>query len=110
MITQRSIRAYEVKKFTKKSLYYWIKRTKPSLDTRFFKKFFIHPSKEFLIKKINLRVNAMFKRGATKEVQKFLKLNIHSDLSANKVIGIREIKDYLDKKNDIKRSQKFNSN
>ena len=100
--TQRSIRAYEVKKFTKKSLYYWVKKTKPVLDTRFFKKFFIHPSREFLIKKINLRANAMFKQGATKEVQKFLKLNIHSDLSANKVIGIREIKDYLDKKLTLK--------
>ena len=100
--TQRSIRAYEVKKFTKKSLYYWVKKTKPVLDTRFFKKFFIHPSREFLIKKINLRANAMFKQGATKEVQKFFKLNIHSDLSANKVIGIREIKGYLDKKLTLK--------
>ena len=38
---QRSIRAYEVKKFTKKSLYDWIKNTKPTFDPKLFKKFFI---------------------------------------------------------------------
>ena len=36
--SQRSIRAYEVKKFTKKSLYDWIKNTKPDFDTNLFKK------------------------------------------------------------------------
>ena len=34
--SQRSIRAYEVKKFTKKSLYDWIKNTKPDFDTNLF--------------------------------------------------------------------------
>jgi len=33
---QRSIRAYEVKKFTKKSLYDWIKNTKPTFDSNLF--------------------------------------------------------------------------
>ena len=47
----------------------------------------------------------MFKQGATKEVQKFLKLNIHSDLSANKIIGIREIKHYLNKKLILKEAK-----
>ena len=40
----------------------------------------------------------MFEQGAKQEVKKFLKLKIHPDLSANKVIGIQEIKDYLVKK------------
>ena len=62
------------------------------------KKFFIQPSRDFLLKKINSRVDAMFKQGVEKEVHKFLKLKVCPDLSANKVIGIREIKDYLDKK------------
>ena len=95
---QRSIRAYEVKKFTKKSLYDWIKNTKPTFDPNLFKKFFIHPSKDFLQQHINLRMNKMFKQGVKQEVKEFLKLKIRSDLSANKVIGIQEIKDHLLKK------------
>ena len=95
---QRSIRAYEVKKFTKKSLYDWITNTKPTFDPNLFKKFFIHPSKDFLLQQINLRINKMFKQGVKQEVKEFLKLKIRSDLSANKVIGIQEIKDYLLKK------------
>ena len=95
---QRSIRAYEVKKFTKKSLYDWITNTKPTFDPNLFKKFFIHPSKDFLLQQINLRMNKMFKQGVKQEVKEFLKLKIRSDLSANKVIGIQEIKDYLIKK------------
>ena len=95
---QRSIRAYEVKKFTKKSLFDWIKNTKPMFDPDLFEKFFIHPSKDFLLQQINLRVNKMFKQGVKQEVKEFLKLKIRSDLSANKVIGIQEIKDYLMKK------------
>ena len=95
---QRSIRAYEVKKFTKKSLYDWIKNTKPTFDPNLFKKFFIHPSKDFLLQQINLRMNKMFKQGVKQEVKEFLKLKIRPDLSANKVIGIQEIKDHLVKK------------
>ena len=99
---QRSIRAYEVKKFTKKSLFDWIKNTKPMFDPDLFEKFFIHPSKDFLLQQINLRVNKMFKQGVKQEVKEFLKLKIRSDLSANKVIGIQEIKDHLMKKLTLK--------
>jgi len=96
--SQRSIRAYEVKTFSKKSLYDWIKNTKPKFDPDLFEKFFIHPSKDFLLRQINLRVNKMFKQGVKQEVKEFLKLKIRSDLSSNKVIGIQEIKDHLVKK------------
>ena len=96
--SQRSIRAYEVKKFTKKSLYDWIKNTKPTFDPNLFKKFFIHPSQDFLLQQINLRINKMFRQGVKQEVKEFLKLKIRSDLSSNKVIGIQEIKDHLAKK------------
>ena len=96
--SQRSIRAYEVKKFTKKSLYDWITNTKPTFDPNLFKKFFIHPSKDFLLQQINLRMNKMFKQGVKLEDKEFLKLKIRPDLTANKVIGIQEIKDHLVKK------------
>jgi len=95
---QRSIRAYEVKKFTKKSLYDWIKNTRPTFNPGLFKKFFICPSKDFLLQQINLRMNKMFKQGVKLEVKEFLKLKIRPDLTANKVIGIQEIKDHLVKK------------
>ena len=96
--SQRSIRAYEIKKFTNKSLYDWIKDTKPTFDSSYFKKFFFHPSKDSLLQQINLRINKMFKQGVKQEVKKFLKLKIHPDLSVNKVIGMQEIKDHLVKK------------
>ena len=95
---QRTIRAYEVKKFTNKSLYDWIKNTRPTFNPSIFKKLFICPSKDFLFKQINLRMNKMFKQGVKQEVKKFSKLRIHPDLSANKVIGLQEIKDHLKKK------------
>jgi tRNA dimethylallyltransferase len=41
------------------------------------------------------RAEQMFKDNCIKEVESFLKLNIKSSLSANKIIGVQEIKDYL---------------
>ena len=58
-----------MKKFTKKSLYDWIKNTKTTFDSNLIKKFFIHPSKDFLLRKINLRENRMFKQGLKQELQ-----------------------------------------
>ena len=95
--TQRSLRAYEVKKYTKKSLYQWIKETKPNFDENLFLKIFLNHPRDQLITKINLRVERMFKEGANKEVEKFLKLNVKKDMSANKVIGVKEISSFLKK-------------
>ena len=95
--TQRSLRAYEVKKYTKKSLYQWIKETKPNFDENLFLKIFLNPPRDQLINKINLRVERMFEEGANKEVEKFLKLNVKKDMSANKVIGVKEISSFLKK-------------
>ena len=75
-----------------------IKNTKPAFSPSHFKKFFIHPSKDFLLQQINLRTNKMFRQGVKQEVKEFLKLKIRPDLSANKIIGIKEIKDHLSKK------------
>ena len=40
----------------------------------------------------------MMKNGAIQEVKDFLKLNLKSDSNIFKVIGIREIKEFIDKK------------
>ena len=99
--SQRSIRAYEVKKFTKKSLYQWFKNTKSNfLETDFLKVYVDYPRQE-LIERINLRTEEMIKNGAIKEVQNFIKLRVRKDKSVNKAIGVIEIKDYLDKQKNL---------
>ena len=92
---QRTLRAYEVKKYTNKSLYEWIKYTKPNFDQNLFKKIFLNPQRGYLISKINLRIEKMFKQGVKKEVDKFFKLKVKKDMSVNKIIGIHEIANYL---------------
>jgi len=96
--TQRSIRAYEVKKFTKRSLFDFMKETKPNFNQSVFKKIFINTPREILNKKIEKRVELMFNNGAIDEVKKFVKMKINNKLPANKIIGIKEINDYLNGK------------
>ena len=96
--TQRSMRAYEVKKFTNKSLHKFRKKTKSNFKKTVFKKFFINIPKEILHKNIEKRVEKMFDSGAINEVKKFSKMKVHKELSSNKIIGIQEINDYLNGK------------
>ena len=92
---QRTIRAYEIKKYTKISMYKWFKKTKQFFNKDVFLKFYIDFNREKLIERINSRVEKMFKNGAIKEVQRFNKLIIKKENSANKIIGIQEISKYL---------------
>ena len=92
---QRSIRAYEVKKFTKKSIFEWYKLTKSEFKQFQIFKIFIDVPREILLKKISKRIEQMFKNDCIKEVKLFLELKIDPSLSANKIIGVREIKDSL---------------
>ena len=99
--TQRSIRAYEVKKFTKKSLNEWFQDTKANLlEDDFFKVYIDYPRQE-LIERINQRTEYMIQNGAIKEVEKFIKLKVRKDKSVNKAIGVMEIKEYLNKEKDL---------
>ncbi len=96
--THRLIRAYEVIIFTKKSLINWQKKNKNYFSNYHFVKIFINPENSFLQKLLRLRLKKMFELGAVDEVKKFLKLKINKSLPANKILGIEEIKKYLDKK------------
>tara|TARA_Y100000590_G_C15652786_1_gene989415 strand:+ start:310 stop:1233 length:924 start_codon:yes stop_codon:yes gene_type:complete len=96
--SQRSMRAYEVKKFTNKSLFKFIKQTKSNFQKDVFIKLFINIPKDLLYKKIEKRVEIMFKEGAIEEVKNFLKIKINKDLSSKKIIGIKEIDNYLNGK------------
>ena len=93
--SQRSMRAYEVKKFTNKSLFEFKRETRPNFNNNVFKKIFINIPRELLHKKIERRVEKMFNDGAIDEVKKFYKIKINKELSSNKIIGIKEINDYL---------------
>ncbi len=99
--SQRSIRAYEVKKFTKKSLNQWLQNTKSNFVEEEFFKIYIDFPRQYLIEKINFRTDQMIKKGAIKEVENFIKLRIGKDKSAFKAIGISEIKDYLNNKKEL---------
>ena len=93
--TQRSIRAYEVKKFTNKSMFEWYKLTKSEFKKFQIIKIFVDVPRKKLLKNISSRADQMFKNNCVKEVNFFLSLNINSSLSVNKIIGVREIKDHL---------------
>ena len=99
--TQRSIRAYEVKQFTKKSLHDWFKNTKSYFDKDDFFKIYIDYPREELIQRISKRAEQMIEMGAVNEVKRFIKLKVRKDKSVNKAIGIQEIKEYLEKRKDI---------
>ena len=98
---QRSIRAYEVKSYTKKSLVDWFKNTKSKFTNDDFIKIYIDFPRQDLIDKISTRVDQMLKQRAITEVKKFLKLKVNKDKTSNKVIGINEIKEFLNNKSDL---------
>ena len=94
---QRSIRAYEIKNYTKISIINWFKKTKKYISSDEFIKIYIDYPRESLIKRINLRVDDMFAEGAVEEVRRFNKLKVKKENSSNKVIGIKEISNFLNK-------------
>ena len=98
---QRSIRAYEVKQFTKRSLHDWFRNTKSYFEKDDFFKIYIDYPRGELIQRINKRTEHMIKIGAINEVKRFLKLKVRKDKSVNKAIGILEIKEYLEKRKDM---------
>ena len=98
---QRSIRAYEIIKFTKISLFDWYQKTKPKFPTDLFLMFYVDYPKDQLILRIRERAEKMIKNGAIREVQRFLKLKISKNNSSQKIIGIREIFDYLENKQSL---------
>ena len=96
--TQRAIRAYEVKSFTKKSLYDWFRNTKSEFEKKDFFKIYIDYPRSKLINRINIRAVEMIENGAIPEVRSFINLKVPQSKTASKAIGIKEIRDYLKKK------------
>ena len=105
--TQRTIRAFEVKSFTKISMYEWLSKTKSEFKDEEFIKLYIDFKRDDLIKRISLRSIKMIKEGAIKEVKKFIKLKIKKDLSVNRVIGIDELTQHLNDKINLEQAQEL---
>jgi tRNA dimethylallyltransferase len=105
--SQRTIRAFEIKSFTKISMYEWLSKTKSEFKEAEFLKLYIAFKREDLIKRISLRSTKMIEKGAIKEVRKFIKSKIKKDLSVNRVIGIDELTQYLDKKINLDQAQEL---
>ena len=94
--SQRTQRAYEVKLKTKKSLFDWIANTKSDFLNYNLKKIFLDIPRQELLQKISKRTEMMFKENCISEVKKFNSLKLNKSLSANKLIGVQEINQYLE--------------
>jgi tRNA dimethylallyltransferase len=97
--SQRSIRAFEIKLYTKVSMYDWLAKTQSKFKETQFLKLYINFERKELIDRISLRTIKMLKEGAIQEVKKLNQKKIKKDNSVNKVIGVNELKQY--QKNEI---------
>ncbi len=98
---QRVIRAYEVIRFTKKSIYEWAKKTKSEFTNYDIKKIFLNTPRDILLKNIEKRTDDMINKQTIREVKYFQKLKIKKSLSANKIIGLNEINKFIHQKETL---------
>ena len=104
---QRSIRAFEIKKFTKLSIMQWFQKTKILFDVDCFVKIYIDFPRDELVERIKERVDRMFNEGAIEEVKRYKKIKNKSENSSNKVIGIQEIGKYLEGDLDLRQTKEI---
>ena len=97
----RSLRAYEIKFYTQKSIHNYFKNTKSNFKEIDFYKIYIDFPRQDLIERIKLRTEEMIANGAINEVKNFIKLKVKKDKSVNKAIGINEIRQYLKNEKDL---------
>ena len=104
---QRSVRAYEIKKYTKISMYDWLNKTKSKFNENDFIKYYINLERQNLIKRIEKRTVQMLNSGAINEVKRFNKLKIKKDHSINKVIGLNELIKFLNKEISLDKAKEL---
>lgn len=93
---QRLVRAYEVWLGTGKPLSWWQKqRAKPFYSREQFDIQKIELPREELYRRCDARFVKMIEQGALEEARQLLALNLSLDLPAMKIIGVREIIDYV---------------
>ena len=93
--SQRMQRAYEVKLKTKKSLFDWFAKTKSDFLDFDLRIVFIDIPRMDLLPNISKRTELMFKENCLKEVKKFNSMRLNKNLSANKLIGVQEINEFI---------------
>ena len=93
--SQRMQRAYEVKIKTKKSLFDWFAKTKSDFLDFDLRKVFINIPRMDLLPNISKRTELMFKENCLNEVKKFNTVRLNKSLSANKLIGVQEINQFI---------------
>ena len=93
--SQRIQRAYEVKLKTKKSLFDWFAKTKSDFLDFDLRKVFIDIPRTDLLPNISKRTELMFKENCLKEVKRFNTMRLNKSLSANKLIGVQEINQFI---------------
>ncbi len=85
----------EVKLKTKKSLFDWFAKTKSDFLDFDLRKVFIDIPRMDLLPNISKRTELMFKENCLKEVKKFNTMRLNKSLSANKLIGVQEINQFI---------------
>lgn len=95
---QRLIRFYEVKYFTKKSIFYWQSQTNSKLSDIKFVKLFLKFPRDYLLERSKKRFHKMIKDGALNEAKKIKNKKISSVLSANNILGLKELIEFIDGK------------
>ena len=93
--SQRMQRAFEVKLKTKKSIFDWFAKTKSDFLDFDLRKIFIDIPRIDLLPNISKRTELMFKENCLKEVKKFNTMRLNKNLSANKLIGVQEINQFI---------------
>ena len=73
---QRSIRAFEVKKYSGISLFDWFKKTKSNYENEQFVKIYLDIPREEILKKIKARCEKIIGKRSIKEVINFNKLKM----------------------------------
>ena len=104
--TQRIVRAFNVLKFTGKSIEEWQKVNKKILEDVNFEIYLPPMERQNLYMSCEKRFDEMFERGAVEEVRRLLEQNLDVSRSIMKAIGVREIQQYLS--NQIDRDECVN--
>ena len=104
---QRTIRAYEIKSYSKKSMYDWVKKTKPYFNESKFLKLCINFDRKKLIERIEKRTSKMINSGAIMEVKKYRRLKVSKESSVGKMIGILELSKFLEQKITIEEAKEL---
>lgn len=90
--SQRIVRALEVHDASGMSILEWqARRSTPLVDPDTTRFFVVDPARSELVRRVDMRFDAMMKQGAMNEVKELCALRLDPALPAMKAIGVREL-------------------